>query len=75
MSSYFLHNEPCPKCREKGKDRHGNNLGVFSDGHVRCWSCGYYKGASGMCVATKTLPKHCQAFTTTGGYNDFMQKV
>ena len=36
---------------------------------------GYYKGASGMCVATKTLPKHCQAFTTTGGYNDFMQKV
>jgi len=36
----FLRHEPCPKCRENGRDRHGDNLGVFSDG-VHCFSCGY----------------------------------
>jgi hypothetical protein len=44
-NSVFLHNTACPKCRESGRDRDGNNLGVYSDGHCHCWSCGYYQHA------------------------------
>lgn len=40
--SHHLHNEACPKCQSKGADKSKNNLGVFSDGHCLCWSCGYY---------------------------------
>ncbi len=35
----------CPECRKNGKDRSGNNLGVYSD-HVYCFSCGFRKGKS-----------------------------
>lgn len=39
-------NVPCPKCREVGKDRHGDNLGVFElpsgKFDATCWSCGHY---------------------------------
>ncbi len=31
----------CPKCAERGKDRSGDNLGIYSDGHAYCFSCGY----------------------------------
>ena len=33
--------EPCPKCREEGKDDSGDNLHRYSDGHAHCFSCGY----------------------------------
>lgn len=36
----------CPKCREQGKDRFGDNLYCYSDGHDYCFSCGYWKDAS-----------------------------
>lgn len=35
----------CPECRKRGKDRSGNNLGVYPD-HVYCFSCGFRKGKS-----------------------------
>ena len=38
-----IDHQPCPKCRSLGKDMHGDNLGVYSDGHLYCFSCGYYK--------------------------------
>lgn len=38
----FSHHEPCPKCRENGRDRRGNNLGVYDDGSKYCYSCGYH---------------------------------
>jgi hypothetical protein len=41
-SSQFLRHEACPRCRESGKDREGNNLGVYDDGHTHCFSCGHY---------------------------------
>jgi hypothetical protein len=47
--SQWEKNEPCPSCREQGGDRKGNNLGVFDDGHMWCWSCGYY-------VASDNIP-------------------
>lgn len=51
-SSYHIRNEPCPECRKRGEDRHGDNLGVFSDGHTYCWSCGYNSGRT----RSSTLP-------------------
>lgn len=42
MESFFLNNEECPKCRQKGNDRSGDNLAVYSDGHKYCWCCNYY---------------------------------
>ena len=33
--------EPCPSCREKGRDRTGNHLIVFSNGNKYCNRCGY----------------------------------
>ena len=35
--STFLHHQPCPACGSK------DNLGVYSDGHVYCFGCGYHK--------------------------------
>ena len=34
--------EACPKCRELGKDKTGDNLAVYPDGGKFCFSCGYY---------------------------------
>ena len=32
---------PCPKCREQGKDRSGDNLAMYPDGGGFCFSCGF----------------------------------
>lgn len=32
----------CPKCAKIGKDNGHNNLGVYSDGHMWCFSCHYF---------------------------------
>lgn len=39
--TYCVRHEACPKCRELGNDRSGNNLGVYSDGHTYCFRCGH----------------------------------
>lgn len=66
--SIFLHNEPCPKCREMGRDKSGDNLGVYSDGHKHCWACGYYRPGSNQFrflprtpieIPTIMLPEGC----------------
>lgn len=31
----------CPECRKIGKDKKGNNLGIYDDGGVYCFSCGF----------------------------------
>ena len=36
-----VRDEPCPKCREQGRDRTGNHLQVFEDGNKSCNRCGY----------------------------------
>lgn len=38
----FLHYEQCPKCREKGSDKAGDNLAIYSDGGKHCFSCGFH---------------------------------
>lgn len=46
MTSQLLYKTRCPECAKKGKDRSGDNLGVYSDGHSFCYSCGYANAAS-----------------------------
>lgn len=46
MMSHLLYKTRCPECAKKGKDRSGDNLGVYSDGHVYCYSCGHSDAAS-----------------------------
>ncbi len=40
--SRFLRYEACPKCRSIGRDNRGDNLGVYSDESLHCFSCGYH---------------------------------
>lgn len=46
--SHLIRQTQCPKCAENGKDRDGDNLSIYSDGHEWCYSCGYYVGANGV---------------------------
>lgn len=46
MTSHLLYKTRCPKCAENGRDRSGDNLGVYSDGHSYCYSCGYATNAT-----------------------------
>lgn len=32
----------CPRCAKEGRDRAGNNLAEYSDGHSYCFACHYY---------------------------------
>jgi len=41
----FLRHEPCPKCRELGNDRSGNNLARYANGSAFCFSCRYLERA------------------------------
>jgi len=40
--STFVEHKPCPACRETGRDRAGDNLAIYSDGHGYCNKCGHY---------------------------------
>jgi len=39
--TYILRHEQCPRCHEQGRDNGKDNLGVYSDGHSWCYSCGF----------------------------------
>lgn len=51
----FLKYEPCPKCRARGRDRRGDNLGRYSDGSGHCFSCGNHEFPSALTRASGTL--------------------
>lgn len=42
----FVGHEPCPECAKRGRDRSGNNLGIWDDGHKFCFACRYHVPAS-----------------------------
>ncbi len=46
--SYLLRTERCPQCAKLGKDLHGDNLAVYSDGHSFCYSCGYTRSSKSL---------------------------
>ena len=37
------HEEPCPRCRERGADSRGDNLVIWPDGSGHCFSCNYHQ--------------------------------
>ncbi len=37
------HFEGCPRCIAAGRDRHGDNLGVYVDGSAHCFSCSFHR--------------------------------
>lgn len=39
--------EPCPACRKKGRDRSGDNLVRYDDGHGHCFACDYHEHGDG----------------------------
>lgn len=39
--------EPCPKCRENGEDRAGDNLARYPDGGAYCFKCKYREPPGG----------------------------
>ena len=44
--SVCVRKEACPKCQAVGRDNSGDNLGVYDDDHVHCFSCGYHNGGT-----------------------------
>lgn len=44
--SLFSHYESCPKCRSNGRDNRGDNLAVYKDESVHCFSCGYHRSSN-----------------------------
>ena len=41
--SRFLRYEACPRCRARGHDNRGDNLGRYDDGSAHCFSCHYHE--------------------------------
>jgi hypothetical protein len=37
----FVKHTRCPECSKRGRDKAGNNLGVYDDGSYYCFLCGY----------------------------------
>lgn len=44
----FVGYEPCQKCRSRGRDRRGDNLGRYDDGSGHCFSCGHHEFPKGV---------------------------
>lgn len=52
--SHVLRTEACPECRKLGNDRSGDNLAIYSDGHVYCFRCGYHTGRTKIKLNSET---------------------
>lgn len=50
---------PCPKCRENGKDRRGDNLHVYPDGSSYCFACGYHSNRTKLVKREETDRTEC----------------
>ena len=61
----FIRHEQCPKCAKEGKDRGHNNLGVYSDGGVYCYACGYFKSGSAIKTLAREKDRGSASTTTT----------
>ena len=47
MAGKIVGNEPCPQCRERGRDKTGDHLMIFEDGGGYCNRCEYHRPHSG----------------------------
>lgn len=55
--SFVLDKVRCPKCAAAGKDKHNDNLAIYSDGHHYCFSCGYYKHGQNVFTPSNKAPQ------------------
>ena len=46
--SKIVGNEPCPQCRDRGRDKTGDHLMIFADGGGYCNRCEYYRPPEGQ---------------------------
>lgn len=46
VESYLIEHTACPQCIKQGRDNARDNLGVYSDGHSFCFSCGYHRNGN-----------------------------
>ncbi len=53
-NSTVVKTQRCPRCAKDGRDRKGNNLAIYNDGHSYCYGCGYYKSTT---VTSNTMKK------------------
>lgn len=42
QNSHLIEHRACPQCVKQGRDHGRDNLGVYSDGHHWCFSCGFH---------------------------------
>lgn len=54
----FLKYEPCPKCRDRGSDRRGDNLATYTDGSGYCFACGHLVFPKSYVRSTVNEPKN-----------------
>ena len=54
--SHCVGHEQCPECAKLGNDRSGDNLAIYADGSQYCFSCGFYRKASGVQSFRKAAP-------------------
>lgn len=66
--------EPCPKCRESGRDRRGDNLGRYPDGSGHCFSCGHHELPSGI-RRLHSVTERLVSETETALPRDFTREV
>ena len=55
--AHCVGHEQCPRCAAKGNDRGKNNLAIYSDGSMYCFSCHYLVSASGIQKFKETDPE------------------
>jgi twinkle protein len=66
--THVVDREPCPKCREEGNDRSGDNLARYNDGHGHCFACGYHEKGDGTATVSKTIKVEGEWKPYSGSY-------
>lgn len=46
--AHVIQHTQCPICAKHGRDRNGDNLCLYSDGSMYCFSCHYWKAGNGL---------------------------
>ena len=62
--------KPCPTCRSGGRDRHGDNQIVYSDGNTHCFACSTTTFADGNAPIQTTKVKGIEMIGTSGPIKD-----
>lgn len=64
-----IRKEQCPECAENGRDNSRDNLVVYSDGGVHCYSCGYHKASLEYKMKTGFIKEPYEVIQMAGDFN------